>query len=138
MFVKKTKFRVWFFVKKGNNYKLHKKKKFKALNNAGLIYYKKKPYEPILEYPTFDNGNKRYYFFALESQAQITTYEVSMENSDSDIKDLLYTQEVLKQGFRAIKEPKLVINWIHLVFIAISCLLGGWILGNYIPIGVIP
>jgi len=138
MFVKKSKFKVWFFLKENDNYRLHKKKRFNALNNEGLIYYKSKPYEPLLEYPAFNNGKKRYFFFEIGKKAQITTYEVSVDNSDAELKDLLYLQEVMKQGFKAIKEPKIVINWIHLVFVAFLFLLGGWILGNYIPIGVLP
>ena len=42
------------------------------------------------------------------------------------------------QGFKAIKEKGLVINWIHLLLGMLSTLAIGWILGNYIPIGVLP
>lgn len=138
MFVKKTKFRVWFFIRENDNLRLHKKKRFNPLKKEGLIYYKKKPYEPKISHPTFDNGKKRFYFFKIGTKAQITTYEIPTIDSDAEIKDLLYIQEVMKQGFSAIKESGLSINWIHLLLASITFMLTGWILGNYIPIGVLP
>ena len=138
MLVKKTKFRAWFFIKENDSYRLHKKKRFNPVKKEGLVHYKKKPYEPLIEHPTFDNGKKRFFFFEINKKAQIITYEIPMIDSDAELKELLYIQEVMRQGFQAIKEPKLVVNWIHLVLTAISCLAVGWILGNYIPIGVIP
>lgn len=138
MIVSKTKFRVWFFIKENEAYKLHKKKRFNPLKRKGLVYYKKVPYEPLLEHPTFENGKKQYFFFEIGKKSQITTYEISTLDSDAEIKDLLYIQEVMKQGFSAIKESGLKLNWIHLVLASFSFLLTGWILGNYVPIGVLP
>lgn len=137
MFVKKTKFRAWFFIKEKDIIKLYKKKRFKSVNKKGIFKYKNEPYEPIIDYPTFKNGNKSYFFFLLGSKTQITTYDITIQDSDAEIKDLLYTQEALYQGFKAIKEKGLSINWIHLVLVGIAFLLAGWILGNYIPIGAL-
>ena len=135
---KKIKYRAWFFIKQDKSRRLAKKKRFNPVKKKGLVIYKGVSYEPILGNPTFDNGIKRYFFFDIGTKAQISTYEISTIESDAEIKDLLYIQEVMKQGFEAIKEKGLIINWIHLVLTAIACISAGWILGNYIPIGVLP
>lgn len=132
----KPKFRAWFFIKHGGTYKLKKKKRFNPLNKT--FKYKGKAYSPELDNPTFDNGNKSYFFFEIGNSTQIATQEFSSSEQDTEIKDLLYVNEVMYQGFKAIKEKGLVINWIHLVLGMLSALAIGWIIGNYIPIGVLP
>lgn len=134
LFVQKTKYRAWFFNKEHGTYKLHTKKKFDPLKLT--IKYKDKPYEPILSSPSFSNGVKDYFFFEIGNKNQITYDE--LVDTDAELKDLMYAKEVIVQAFKSLGERKLNLNWIHLALIAGMMLLGGWILGSYLPVGVIP
>lgn len=133
-FVQKTKYRAWFFIKEHGTYKLKKKKKFNPLEP--IIKYAKKPYEPILSNPSFSNGTKDYFFFEIGSRSQIAYKEIV--DTDAELKDLMYAKEVIVQAFKSLGEKKLSINWIHLALIGGMMLLAGWILGSYLPVGVMP
>lgn len=134
LFVQKTKYRAWFFNKEHGTYKLHKKKKFDPLEPT--ISYHKKPYKPILSSPSFSNGTKDYFFFEIGKKSQITYHEIF--DTDAELNDLMYAKEVVVQAFKSLGERKLNINWIHLALIGGMMLLAGWILGSYLPVGVIP
>jgi hypothetical protein len=133
-FVQKTKYRAWFFIKEHGTYKLKKKMKFNPLKP--IIKYGDKPYEPILNVPSFSNGLKDYFFFEIGNKRQISYIELT--ESDAELKDLMFAKEVVVQAFKSLGERVTSINWIHLVLVALAMFLGGWILGNYIPIGVLP
>ena len=134
LFVQKTKYRAWFFIKEHGTYKLKKKKKFNPL--TPIITYHDKPYEPILSNPSFSNGVKSYFFFEIDKRSQIT-YKVIVD-TDAELKDLMYAKEVIVQAFKSLGEKKLNLNWVHLALIAGMMILAGWILGSYLPVGMIP
>ena len=134
LWVQKTKYRAWFFIKEHGTFKLKKKKRFNPLSK--IIKYKGKPFEPTLHLPSFSNGTKNYYFFEIGSKNQISYTEII--DTDADLKDLMYAKEVIVQVFKSLGEKSTNINWIHLLFVGIATILSGWILGSYIPIGVLP
>jgi len=129
----KTRYKAWFFLKDND---LRKKKKFSPEKNNGLVEYKGSWYNPSLEHPSVRKGLKKYYFFHIGTKNQITLYKILDVDKDTDIKDLLYLQESMKQSFEAIGEHSISLNWIHVILAGISMLLGGWILGSYLPVGV--
>lgn len=134
MLVKKTKYKAWFFFKEHGTYKLKRKKRFNPLDP--ILKYHDKPYKPILAHPSFSNGTKSYFFFEIGNRSQITYNEVV--DTEAELNDLMYAKEVIVQAFKALGEKKLSINWIHLALIGGMMLLAGWILGSYLPVGVLP
>ena len=135
MFVKKSKYRAWFFQKQHGTFKLRKKKRFNP-DTKPTIKYKGKPYEPIVDNPSFSNGLKDIFFFEIGSKSQLNYHEVM--DSDAEIKDLLYGKEIIVQAFKSLGEKALNITWLHLVVVGLAMFLGGWIMGTYLPVGFIP
>ena len=86
MYIKKVKYRAWFFTKENDIPFLAKKKKFRLKDvNKEIISFKGKDYAPIFSNPTFSNGVKKYFFFTLGKREQITTSDIDIEK-DSEIK----------------------------------------------------
>ncbi len=143
----KQKFKAVFFIKEHDTFRIRKKKRFNPLKP--VIYYKGKPYCPIIAEPTYLKGIFSYYFFEIDGK-QITILldgkkeqvgkqlETKINDNDveSNAKDLLYSKEVIKQVFMSLEKRSTTINWIHLVLAGALFFLAGWILGSYIPIGV--
>lgn len=148
MFGKKQKYKAWFFIKEHGTFRKRKKKKFNPLKP--VIHYKNKAFCPIISEPSFTIGLWSNYFFDINGKQitivdsngkkekvvkQLETYE---NNNDQEINanDLLYANEVIKQVFQSLEKRQIFINWIHLILVGGLTLLGGWILGTYIPISI--
>lgn len=130
----KPKFKAWFFIRNSGNYEYKKKKKFIPNPKKPLIKYKGKPYSVNLDSRAYRKGLTSHYFFEFEGNQILTTEQ---QDKDSAIKELMYIDEAVKQTYKAIQQPKLYLNWIHLILAIFSALCIGWILGSYIklPLG---
>lgn len=134
MLLNKPKFKAWFFIRNGLSYDYKKKSKFTPNpKKPNMFKYRGKQYNVNLDCRAYRKKMTNHYFFEFEGN-QIITNEV--QDKDSAIKELLYVDEAIKQTFRAIQQPKLYLNWIHLILAILFALSTGWILGTFIPISL--
>jgi len=130
--LKRKRLEAWFFITLKDS--IHRIKRMRFSGIEKVLKFQKNSFEVNLEGEMFKKRRKTIFFFDVNTKSQIYKEGQVFKENDAQMKDWLYLDEIMLQGFKSLGKKTFSLNWVHLVFVGLSCLLGGWILGSFFQI----